>query len=500
MYYFGRYELQPGPYRHQSENSLVKLAWDHEDKKRVVALKFINSKIQFEREIFRRSQTLLSPDFVIQAMRSHDGDSDLTYRQETVRKGFGIYPYCVVLAAAERDLQSIIQHEFFSGGRDLNVIRSTCTEILLSIQHLHTKGVIHGDIKPLNLMREYGAIKFIDFGASVSYAKLEFAGGVRTSSAYLPPEMVRITPITSSNENENTIVPTSIELDTDGSPVDRSINEYKLSSKTGLPIYGESTVELLKAHPSMDIWSFGVLFYYICTGETLFLSNVEDEIDIKQLQILSFWPEEFKAQRLSLIVDPILKCLTAQLLNKEPRRRPKVKHILNHPFFTRVVPPRLPGMPATYDICLVYRRKEKRAKAKQADEERIRKDKEAERQRLMEEALENGEEWIEPVEKKKKKMNNYHDDKHVDDFRVFLESRGFSVCDCYDEDGIYEEGNGLNIIKSKAVIVILSRFAINFDVNNFENLSGDSSYDHLLFQLRLAIELKSLGLIEGLLL
>lgn len=50
---------------------------------------------------------------------------------------------------------------------------------------MHRNGVMHGDVKPLNIMRCDGRVKLIDLDASASLLN-GYSGG-KSSSAYLPP-------------------------------------------------------------------------------------------------------------------------------------------------------------------------------------------------------------------------------------------------------------------------------------------------------------------------
>lgn len=147
MYYHARYELLPGPIVHKSVNSLVRLAVDHDGNKATVALKFMKNKQQFYREIRIRRDYDFSSEFVLPLRNYHDGDEDLSYREEAIAKGFGEYPYCVIFYAAERDLLNIMLHEHITGGRNPDITRDYCRMVLQAVQHLHGHGLAHGDIK-----------------------------------------------------------------------------------------------------------------------------------------------------------------------------------------------------------------------------------------------------------------------------------------------------------------------------------------------------------------
>ena len=52
---------------------------------------------------------------MIGIIRCHDGDTDVAFRQEVDRRGLSKYPYCVVMPAADRNLQTIISAERIAG-------------------------------------------------------------------------------------------------------------------------------------------------------------------------------------------------------------------------------------------------------------------------------------------------------------------------------------------------------------------------------------------------
>merc|ERR1719324_1120034 len=91
--------------------------------------------------------------------------------------------------AADRNLFQIYQSE----RPDLNKVRVLMRETMECVQHLHEKGLVHGDIKMLNIVRLAldNRLRLIDLdaaaeisaiGRDVSYVASKF------SSAVLPPE------------------------------------------------------------------------------------------------------------------------------------------------------------------------------------------------------------------------------------------------------------------------------------------------------------------------
>ena len=143
---FHRYEIRDGPAEHVSETCVVRLAKDHRDGGRNVALKFICNRDHFEREVIVRLNCQFDDKYVISTLRLHDGDGDKDkmFGDEAERKGY--YRYCLVMPAAERNLGAVLIHEHIAG-RDWNKLVFISQQLIEALHHVHEKGYIHGDVK-----------------------------------------------------------------------------------------------------------------------------------------------------------------------------------------------------------------------------------------------------------------------------------------------------------------------------------------------------------------
>eukprot|EP01042_Synura_sphagnicola_P025602 gene25602-32911_t len=156
------------------------------------------------------------------------------------------------MPAAERNLGAVLAHEHIAG-RDWDQLKLISKQIIAAAGHMHGKGFVHGDIKPLNIMRIEGGFRLIDLDASVNYSQKAYVGA-KYSSSYLPPEMLSM-----SDSTENMI----------------AIRSYQTDKDTNEPITDGLPYSLLLAHPSFDMWSLGVTLFQLYTGETLFLADDE---------------------------------------------------------------------------------------------------------------------------------------------------------------------------------------------------------------------------------
>lgn len=560
LYFYKRYEWADRPPIHLSQNSIIRLASDKRDN-RNVCIKLSKDAHQFHREVDKSVAYHFDAEYIIPILDTHDGDKDEFFLQEVRRMGYDDFKYALVMPAAECNLQFILLHELVVGiSYNKPKIIQYFLEVLHCVEYLHTKGLIHGNIKPLNIVRDFGPngsfgkLKLIDMGACCDVIHQEIAGkyASKLSPAWLPPEMMK-NPIKdhvvvketqagdvsedsdseSSQDSDheshrsdeegddnmsrsslgNSSVAASVTSNQSSSPSHNSQKKrktkfksvvggvsvkglavcYTIDSNTGATLFDEdikyasSDVNLVVSNESIDIWQLGVLLYYLLTAEPLFHCTIDDHMDNYQRKSLYEWSNDIKLFKLNKISDIYARNLVCQMLHKEVRRRPPIQKILLHPFITQVPPARYPGMDAKYDVCLVYRRK------------RLRKGKKVRGVRDED----SDEEGVVDLGVRKVKLRDkvYNDDKHVDAFRALLEEQlNLRVTDCYDENGMVctdDKMNCVSMIQSKAVIVLLSRHAINYNENSFERLTNDSSYDHMLLQLRLVLELREAGLIEN---
>jgi serine/threonine protein kinase/predicted DNA-binding WGR domain protein len=274
----------------------------------LVALKFMCNKDQFQRELAVRKG--LDEAFVIGVIRTHSSvgiecldvicESDFVNSTMSFNHGsYSEYPYCIVLSRATRGLHEVITHDHIAGVPDRVLdVKATMKQIAEALMYLHSKGVVHGDLKPLNAMKVGETWKLIDFDAAAKTGK---PIGFKCSTAYAPPELILAT----ANGNHK-------------------VRDPNCSN------------ERLIAHPSLDIWSFGIVFYLLITGQTLFHNDQEDNLGAEELEKLASW-DQIKLEKALKRVDGDLlaRDLLEKVLQPAPSNRPQtLSEICNHPFFS----------------------------------------------------------------------------------------------------------------------------------------------------------------------
>ena len=72
--------------------------------------------------------------------------------------------YCVVMALAERNLYVALKQDVV--GQNMDTVRYVFTQLVRDVDHMHSKGMLHADIKPLNIVRMGGKWLLIDLDAA----------------------------------------------------------------------------------------------------------------------------------------------------------------------------------------------------------------------------------------------------------------------------------------------------------------------------------------------
>lgn len=94
--------------------------------------------------------------------------------------------------------------------------------------------------------------------------------------------------------------------------------------------------KLVKMVPQLDMWSFGVVLYTLCSGKTLFPVNRDDDLtNGSSFKAMLEWENEDVANEICrYVTNARAKDLLMKLLKVNPSDRPRtMKEVLQHPFF-----------------------------------------------------------------------------------------------------------------------------------------------------------------------
>ena len=255
------------------------------------------------------------------------------------------------MPAADRNLDTIFRSE----RPDINAIRHLVQTIASAVGHLHSKSLIHGDLKLLNVVRIMDRMCLIDLDASASMGDgdTKFYAGAKFSSGVVPPELIH--KLQSKDERDKfssyfgSVVTDDPELWTKIKPKEKK--KGRLAShyvvKTFLTtVIGDGIEQPLDPHllpyapvessAAFDMWSLGTVLFTLVTGSQLFKVNRDDDLnDGEAMEALMSWDEKKHLPKLlGSIENPPVKDLLIRLLARSPEDRPKdIEEVLQHDFF-----------------------------------------------------------------------------------------------------------------------------------------------------------------------
>ena len=156
-------------------------------------------------------------------------------------------------------------------------IKHYCFELLLAIEYLHKRNIIHRDIKLSNvLLNEKMEVRLGDFGLAIENG-LERQKNICGTPNYIAPEL--------------------------------------LNHKNGLNYSFE-----------IDIWAFGVLLYTLYYNKTPFEQEVKGRTKYNIQHIIYSFPKDVKISKEA-------KDLISSILVEDPKQRPTIEQIKASPFF-----------------------------------------------------------------------------------------------------------------------------------------------------------------------
>lgn len=180
-------------------------------------------------------------------------------RRVEARTLMNTYPYAIQMPLADRNLNEIIASERLAE-EPLDVIRQSSRKVLNLIQDLHSEGIVHGDVKPKNIVRVDRALMLIDLDMSITvessapaaHADPEKFGG---STAYAAPEL----------------------------------HQWMAEQRGwGFVSDGGGPLDKLASPQQVDLWGFAVTLYEMATGSPLF-QNSYDRATPAALAKLKHW-------------------------------------------------------------------------------------------------------------------------------------------------------------------------------------------------------------------
>mmetsp|Transcript_23432 Transcript_23432/g.58629 ORF Transcript_23432/g.58629 Transcript_23432/m.58629 type:complete len:479 (-) Transcript_23432:185-1621(-) len=225
--------------------------------------------------------------------------------------GTSDHPFLVRLHFAfQTDTKLYLVLDYVNGGElffhlqherrfDENRVRFYIAEIVLAIEHLHTRAILYRDLKPENILLENtGHIRLTDFGLAKEMGNDDTTYTLCGTAEYFAPEL--------------------------------------LHGKG----YGNEA----------DLWSIGILMFEMLTGRPPFQDKVRSAMFNKIKTAELRFPNH---------VSPVAADLIEKLLVKNPKQRATIEQVKRHPFFQsidwkklrnkEVAPPFIPSVTSEAD-------------------------------------------------------------------------------------------------------------------------------------------------------
>uniref|UniRef100_A0A0G4HN82 Protein kinase domain-containing protein n=1 Tax=Chromera velia CCMP2878 TaxID=1169474 RepID=A0A0G4HN82_9ALVE len=130
-----------------------------------------------------RRRQVLNEVAILKHLSSHPNVLKFHEYHESANHIWMVLEYC-----SGGDMQGLLQED---GKLPMDSIRRFAFEIASGLQHIHSMGVIHGDLRPKNLcFDDAGVIKIFDFGQLGGDRSTLGSISSAASPAYLPPEVL----------------------------------------------------------------------------------------------------------------------------------------------------------------------------------------------------------------------------------------------------------------------------------------------------------------------
>lgn len=223
---------------------------------------------------------------------------------------------CTIFSVEEQEGLPVIAMEHVHGctlkdrldhGCDAFDLLTITTAIVSALSYAHQRGVIHGDLKPSNiLLTEDGYPKLVDFG--LAYRRNAIWDSLQSGTS------------TNGDSFDDSTIDATVEI---GDPLADSSIPGQTSSLRGTPAYmSPEHIRRETVRSESDIYSLGLLVFELLTGKRLRKKVTLEQLLAKEV------PIDLTEQHLEQIPASWKKIIT-DMLQVSPDDRPDAKQLLN---------------------------------------------------------------------------------------------------------------------------------------------------------------------------
>ena len=268
-----------------------KLRHIRKEKGQQVIAKLTSRSEVVERELKVRKDHHLSRHYVPAIISVHHTVQHAAYSEAMAEPG-----YCITMEGADTTAENLML-DMRKTGKKFPV--KALKRIGISLLHMHEHGIIHGDFGTHNIGKFGSRWKLLGVGGSVPIGRATDPN----RGFYHPPESVVV-----------------------------ESKRVSIGKKTV-----EASVKSISAHPTYDIWAFGVVVYEAIAGAPLSpyaCRGKREMTDVERAKI-GLWDEASVRKALKHIDnDPVAHDLLKRMLHQKPSTRiSSMREVLEHPFF-----------------------------------------------------------------------------------------------------------------------------------------------------------------------
>ncbi|XP_064467386.1 dual specificity protein kinase Ttk-like isoform X2 [Ornithodoros turicata] len=195
----------------------------------------------------------------------------------------------LVMEKGDTDLSGVLRSIMHADSLSPINVKYYWSEMLYAVAEIHERGIIHSDLKPANFLIVKGTLKLIDFG------------------------------IADTIQADATSVVRSCQMGTLNFMSPESINS-EISDTTGC--------HDIKVNTKSDVWSLGCILYALVYGKPPFQDLKSTALKLHAIKN-SKHPIPFPEIEDHHLLDVLQQCL-----QRNPKKRPTIAELLQHPYLT----------------------------------------------------------------------------------------------------------------------------------------------------------------------